>query len=235
MNKLVKDTDSNKSLRLTDLQGDIGDNSRAFINPQSISLATSDNTGVIYISRIPPGMQPHHIREYMSQFGEIDRIFMYPEDKSIYEKRVKMSGSRQMRYIDGWIEFKDKQIAKSVAISLNNTNIGGKKRHNRWRDDIWCLRYLPKFKWHNLIEHHRYKKAVRKVKLQARLSQVQKENNFYIEQVDKAKRKEKLQKINKSEGNRIDSSDIKYIYTGEIKNISESNEKISKVSLSNLL
>ncbi|KAH8741782.1 hypothetical protein FG386_001356 [Cryptosporidium ryanae] len=161
------------------------------------------NRGIIYISRIPPKMGPHYIREVMSSFGEVDRIFLRPEDKSKHEQRVKMRRGNYIRYIDGWVEFKDKKIAKSVASSLNNTIIGGKKRHNVWRDDMWCIKYLSNFKWHNLTEHNRYLKSVRKAKLQARLSLVQKENNYYLQQVEKAKRMEKNSK--KQNKNQIDS------------------------------
>ncbi|OII71703.1 basal transcriptional activator RRM domain-containing protein [Cryptosporidium ubiquitum] len=193
------------------------------------------NRGIIYISRIPPKMQPHNIREIMSRFGEVDRIFLRPEDKSKHEQRIKMKGGNYIRYIDGWVEFKDKKVAKMVASSLNNTNIGGKKRHNAWRDDIWCIKYLSNFKWHNLTEHKRYLKSVRKTKLQARITQVQKENNFYLQQVEKANRIKKLEKSNtihlSEQGNPNSNKSRTYE-----KPLIESNEsKISKKSLTNLL
>lgn len=34
---------------------------------------------------------------------------------------------------------------------LNAQPIGGKKG-TRWRDDIWTMKYLPKFKWNMLTE-----------------------------------------------------------------------------------
>jgi len=39
-------------------------------------------------------------------------------------KRRKAGGNRKKSYTEGWVEFADKRIAKRVAISLNNTNIG---------------------------------------------------------------------------------------------------------------
>lgn len=193
------------------------------------------NRGIIYISRIPPKMQPHNIREIMSKFGEVDRIFLRPEDKSKHEQRIKMKGGNYIRYIDGWVEFKDKKIAKMVASSLNNTNIGGKKRHNAWRDDIWCIKYLSNFKWHNLTEHNRYLKSVRKTKLQARINQVQKENNFYLQQVEKANRTKTTKKSNTTNVSEQENSkpDRSKTY---IKPLVESNEsKISQKSIINLL
>ena len=34
---------------------------------------------------------------------------------------------------------------------LNAQPIGGKKG-SRWRDDVWTMKYLPKFKWNMLTE-----------------------------------------------------------------------------------
>ena len=42
------------------------------------------------------------------------------------------------------------------ALALNGTQIGGKKRHNLFYDDIWTIKYLPKFKWQNLTEKLAY-------------------------------------------------------------------------------
>ena len=38
--------------------------------------------------------------------------------------RSKQGGSRKVRFTEGWVEFKDKRIAKRVAAALNNTQIG---------------------------------------------------------------------------------------------------------------
>lgn len=45
----------------------------------------------------------------------------------------------------------DKSLAKTVASMLNAQVIGGKKG-DRWRDDIWTMRYLSGFKWEMLGE-----------------------------------------------------------------------------------
>jgi len=42
-------------------------------------------------------------------------------------------------------------VAKAVAASLNNTQIGGGHR-SRYHDDIWNIRYLSGFKWEHLSE-----------------------------------------------------------------------------------
>lgn len=45
-------------------------------------------------------------------------------DASVRKKRKKHGGSGRKLFTEGWIEFKDKRIAKAVALSLNNTPIG---------------------------------------------------------------------------------------------------------------
>jgi ESF2/ABP1 family protein len=41
--------------------------------------AAQDRAGVIYISRIPPGMQPPKVRHLMSQHGEVGRVYLQQE------------------------------------------------------------------------------------------------------------------------------------------------------------
>ncbi|KAJ8322231.1 hypothetical protein KUTeg_000702 [Tegillarca granosa] len=62
-------------------------------------------------------------------------------------------------FTEGWVEFQDKRIAKSVALALNNTNVGGKKK-SRWHDELWNIKYLSRFKWGHLNERLAYEKAV---------------------------------------------------------------------------
>lgn len=108
------------------------------------------------------------------------------------KKRIFAGGSKKEMYRDGWIEFQDKRVAKFVGQDLNNSPVGGPKRHNFWRDDIWNLRYLPKFKWHHLIEYHTERKKAREAKRQAEFLQIRRENAHYKDQVE---RKHKLDKI----------------------------------------
>jgi ESF2/ABP1 family protein len=41
--------------------------------------AAQEKTGIIYISRIPPGMRPSKVRHLMSQYGEIGRVYLQQE------------------------------------------------------------------------------------------------------------------------------------------------------------
>jgi ESF2/ABP1 family protein len=109
-------------------------------------------TGVIYLSRIPPRLNPTKIRQLLSVFeSPVLRIFLAPETTAAYQRRVKSGGSKRKQFTEGWVEFEDKKIAKKVAVMLNAERIGGKKGDFCY-DDLWCIKYLPKFKWHHLTE-----------------------------------------------------------------------------------
>ncbi|RHZ53040.1 hypothetical protein Glove_452g6 [Diversispora epigaea] len=145
-----------------------------------------NKTGLVYLSRIPPFMKPSKIKHLLSRYGEIGRAYLVPEDHKIRERRAKYRGDRRQNYTEGWIEFLDKKVAKNVASTLNTQPIGGKKR-SYYYDDLWNIKYLPKFKWNHLTEQIAYENAMRTKRLQAEISQGHRENKEYIKKVEKAK------------------------------------------------
>eukprot|EP00037_Helgoeca_nana_P011865 m.106774 g.106774 ORF g.106774 m.106774 type:complete len:308 (-) comp21111_c0_seq1:1153-2076(-) len=147
------------------------------------------NRGIIYMSRIPPYMKPMKVRHHMEQYGAVGKLFLRPEDSIIAKKRKKFGGNRKTNYVEGWVEFEDKRVARSVAGALNGNNVGGRKGSFHY-DDLWTMLYLPKFKWHHLTERIAYDNAVRQKRLQADDAQVRRETNTYVEQVTRAKRNE---------------------------------------------
>merc|ERR1719502_17433 len=158
--------------------------------------------GVVYLSRIPPFMKPLKIRQYFSQFGKIDRVYLTPEDERVRLKRKKMGGNKRQKFIDGWVEFCDKKIAKRVALNLNGEPIGGAKS-NYWRDDIWTIKYLPKFKWHHLAESIAYQNRVAEEKMRNEVAQAKRENNEYLDAVDKAAQLNKMRERKRAEGTEL--------------------------------
>eukprot|EP00339_Tiarina_fusa_P011514 CAMPEP_0117057118 /NCGR_PEP_ID=MMETSP0472-20121206/39641_1 /TAXON_ID=693140 ORGANISM="Tiarina fusus, Strain LIS" /NCGR_SAMPLE_ID=MMETSP0472 /ASSEMBLY_ACC=CAM_ASM_000603 /LENGTH=256 /DNA_ID=CAMNT_0004773853 /DNA_START=3 /DNA_END=769 /DNA_ORIENTATION=+ len=145
-----------------------------------------DNRGIIYISKVPPFMKPEKVRYIMSQFGEVDRIYLTAESSERKNARKKRGGTKKTCYLDGWVEFKDKKIAKRVALTLNATKVGGNKR-NFHAEFIWNIRYLSKFKWNHLTEHKRRKDQTRQDKVRTILSEAKRENDVYMQRVDAAK------------------------------------------------
>jgi len=96
-------------------------------------------------------MKPFKVKHLLSQFGAINRIFLSPESPKSYALRKRFGGNKKRNFEEGWVEFLDKKIAKLVAETLNANPIGGKKG-SYYYDDVWNIKYLPKFKWHHLTE-----------------------------------------------------------------------------------
>jgi len=56
------------------------------LTPEALAAfrAAQETAGVIYISRIPPGMQPTKVRHLMSQYGEVGRVYLQKEGMTIW-------------------------------------------------------------------------------------------------------------------------------------------------------
>lgn len=166
-----------------------------------------DNSGVVYLSSLPIYMKAEKVRHLMEQFGEIGRVYLAPEDPTEYKRRKKSGGNRKKKFTEGWVEFQDKRKAKRVALSLNGSPIGGRKRHNFYRDDIWNIQYLTKFKWHMLKEDVHYNRHVRRQRLDQKISQARRENDFYLERVDQAKKFRKMSEKRAAKASARDGTD----------------------------
>ncbi|CAK0764182.1 hypothetical protein CVIRNUC_003132 [Coccomyxa viridis] len=147
---------------------------------------TYDRKGVIYVSRIPPHLKPQKLRHMLSQYGEVNRLYLAPEDASARKRRKKQGKNSGKNFTEGWVEFDDKRVAKRVAEMLNGQPMGGKRR-SAYHYDLWCLKYLSKFKWDHLTEEIAYQKAVRDQKLATEISAAKRERDFYMSSVAKAK------------------------------------------------
>ncbi|KAI9001326.1 hypothetical protein BD414DRAFT_403981 [Trametes punicea] len=186
------------------------------LTPEALAAykAAQERAGVIYISRIPPGMQPAKVRHLMSAYGEVGRVYLQQEDPKRAYLRRKYTSTKKPHFTEGWVEFKDKRVARSVAEMLNAQPIGGKKG-SRWRDDVWTMKYLPKFKWHMLTEQIAHEAAVRQAQLRVELSQSRKEQREYLKNVELArvldKRAERKRKISgdTGEGTKEDESETR--------------------------
>eukprot|EP01097_Dermamoeba_algensis_P000779 TRINITY_DN1278_c0_g1_i4.p1 TRINITY_DN1278_c0_g1~~TRINITY_DN1278_c0_g1_i4.p1 ORF type:complete len:243 (+),score=75.18 TRINITY_DN1278_c0_g1_i4:79-807(+) len=155
-----------------------------------------EKKGVVYLSRIPPFVPPSLIRERLSAFGEVTRVYLVPESE---EKRKKKNKSRKKRsYEEGWVEFADKKVAKKAAEALHLSPFGG-KRHRWYNEELWNIKYLKNFIWSMIHEEKVSKNIIQKNRLRAELSQVQKENNLFLRAVDRSKFKEKQSKKRKQQ------------------------------------
>ncbi|KAF8556272.1 hypothetical protein OG21DRAFT_1409329 [Imleria badia] len=156
-------------------------------------------SGVIYISRIPPGMQPAKVRHLLSQYGEVGRVYLQQEDAKTAYLRRKHTTTKKPHFVEGWVEFNDKRIARSVAGMLNAQPIGGKKG-TRWRDDVWTMKYLPRFKWNMLTEQIAHEAAVHAARLRVELAQSKSEQRDYLRNVELARILDKRNEKRKERG-----------------------------------
>ena len=111
-----------------------------------------EKRGVVYLARIPPYMKPAKVQHLLEQYGKVTNLHCVEEDRSLRRRRKKAGGNSKKNYVEGWIEYENKKIAKNVARCLNNTQIGGKKT-SYYYHDIWNMKYLRGFKWRHLTEN----------------------------------------------------------------------------------
>lgn len=171
------------------------------LTPEALAKfnAAQARTGVIYISRIPPGMRPAKVRHLMSAHGEVGRVYLQQEDAKRAYLRRKFTSTKKPHFTEGWVEFKDKKVARSVAEMLNAQPIGGKKG-TRWRDDVWTMKYLPKFKWNMLTEQIAHEAAIHTAKLRVELAQSKTEQHDYLKNVELARVLDKRNEKRKEKG-----------------------------------
>ncbi|KAI9288332.1 hypothetical protein BC943DRAFT_357207 [Umbelopsis sp. AD052] len=167
------------------------------LTPEQLEKFQKDinKTGVVYLARIPPFMKPVKIKQLLSRYAEIGRVYLAPEDAKITARRKKYAKNNKQNFTEGWVEFKDKKKAKAVATMLNTQQIGGKKK-SYYYYDLWNIKYLPKFKWHHLTEQMAYESKARQQRLSAEIAQATRENKTFITNVEKSKM------INKMEENK---------------------------------
>jgi len=165
----------------------------------SASLDLS-KTGVVYLSSIPPFMKPTKLRHLLAQYGEIGRVYLTPEDARTAMRRKKYKGNKRLNFVEGWVEFHCKKVARKLADTLNANPIGGKKRAY-YHDDIWSLKYLPRFKWTNLTEQIAYERAVKEQRMRTEMSQAKKNTKKYMKNVEKGKMIESMEARNAAKGN----------------------------------
>ncbi|KAF7114397.1 hypothetical protein RHSIM_RhsimUnG0087300 [Rhododendron simsii] len=179
--------------------------------------AKADKRGVCYLSRIPPHMDPLKLRQILSHYGEILRIYLTPEDPAAQVHRKRAGGFRGKEFSEGWVEFSRKSVAKRVAKMLNGEQIGGKKRSTFFYD-LWNIKYLSKFKWEDLTGEIAYKNASREQKLALEISAAKKERDFYLSKVEKSRaltaieeRMKKKQKVQQESGATAEPSQDKQV------------------------
>ncbi|XP_005103805.1 pre-rRNA-processing protein esf2 [Aplysia californica] len=152
----------------------------------------SERPGIIYLSAVPEFMTVQRLRNTFEEFGEINRTFFQPVEKSYSYKKG-------LLFSEGWVEFRQRKVAKYVAVALNNTQVGGKKR-NPWYNCIWNIKYLPKFTWTDVNADRELKRATYDSRIRADISQVKKQTNYYVSNIEKSKTLQEMKKRKEKKG-----------------------------------
>ncbi|XP_065346696.1 activator of basal transcription 1-like [Cloeon dipterum] len=144
-------------------------------------------TGILYLPNIPPYMNATILREMLTPFGEIGRIFLQKDAKAGARfKKVR-------RYSEGWVEFKSKRKAKECLAMLNNQKMSDRKK-SKFYDQLWSFKYLPRFKWAHLSERLAYERAVHRQRVRTEVSQAKKEASHFQLSLDKSEKIRHMQK-----------------------------------------
>ncbi|BGP15325.1 hypothetical protein JCM10213_005174 [Rhodosporidiobolus nylandii] len=159
--------------------------------------------GLVYLSRIPPGMGPGKVKHLLSAFGEVGRIYLARADKgkeiSAAKKYKQKERHQSHNFKEGWVEYLDKRVARSVAEMLNAQTIGGKKS-DRWHDDVWTMKYLPRFRWDQLSEQVALERATQTSLLRFHLTHSKAEQESYLSAVERARTNSKIEEKAASRG-----------------------------------
>uniref|UniRef100_A0A673BDD2 Activator of basal transcription 1 n=1 Tax=Sphaeramia orbicularis TaxID=375764 RepID=A0A673BDD2_9TELE len=124
--------------------------------------------GIIYLGHIPPRLH-------------IGRIFLQPEG-SVSKKK---SGLRRCDFTEGWVEFRDKRVAK---------------KRQRFASDLWCIKYLHRFQWTHLSERLAYEHTVLQQRLRTKCPRPREKTNFYLNNVDKGAHMDKDRRKRQRDG-----------------------------------
>ncbi|VDN06718.1 unnamed protein product [Thelazia callipaeda] len=160
-------------------------------------------SGIIYFQTLPPNFTASRMRTEMSRFGEIGRIYLQAKIsfvKNLAAKLRNARGKRKRRFVEGWVEFKEKNIAKRVAVSLNQTAVGGKRRSSA-RESLWTMKYLSgcspilysSFKWTHLVEQLSYEQRIERQRMSAEIAQAKRQASFFADQIEKGEQLRKLE------------------------------------------
>lgn len=166
------------------------------------------NKGIVYISRVPPGMKSSQLKSILSNFCTVERIWCTGND-------IKKSKKQRRGPSEAWVEISSEKKAKKIAKLLNRTPIGV----GRYKEDLWTIKFLPGVKWHHLTIQHLHKQKMREQRLKKNIADAKKKTNFFLQQREKQfheervkERKRKRGDVPETDDDKLDEKKIKRTY-----------------------
>lgn len=172
-----------------------------------VTDAAVRRSGVVFISRVPPFMKPDKMRSLLAPYGQLNRVYLAPEDPAAHTRRVRGGGNKKRSWTEGWVEFCRKDEARRACELLNARTIGGKKG-SYYRDDVWSMLYLRGFKWHHLTEQIAAENAERAARMRAEISRTTRENKDFVRNVERAKMLDGMQAKRDAKGKGKDKKEV---------------------------
>lgn len=149
-------------------------------------------SGVVYVSRVPPGMDVGALRSLLGRAGRLGRVWLRPESAEVRKERQALGSSRRRgEFRDGWVEFPKRRDAKRAVSLLNGRAMAGATRRGRWADDLWCLKLLRGYQWSDLVEETCAGARERTLRVKAEIAAARREKAFIEERVAMGRRIEK--------------------------------------------
>lgn len=134
--------------------------------------------GVVYLSRVPPGLDIGIVRSILGRVGPLGRVWLRAEEKETVAARRSIGGRRRAGFTDGWVEFLRCADAESAVELLNGQPMTGATRRGRFENDLWCLRLLPDFKWDDLVDEACGTRRERVLRVKSEVAASRRERSF---------------------------------------------------------
>ena len=114
------------------------------LTPEALAAfkAAKEKTGVIYISRIPPGMRPTKVRHLMSQYGEIGKVYLQQEGEYARISLPLCSdlfGTSYLKMQKGLISDVNIRRRKNLTLLRDGSSSRIKKLHDR--SQLYSMRH----------------------------------------------------------------------------------------------
>lgn len=160
---------------------------------------TTNNGGVIYLSRVPPGIEMTALRALLSRMGRVGRMWLRPFGGTGTSDNNSPAGAqqwlrkrrRQTAFKDGWVEFLRREDALQAVTFLNGQPMRGAKKRGKFADDLWAIKFLPAFTWDDLSREVFGSRRERVLKVREQVAAARRERAWVEGRFDLSKRLQK--------------------------------------------
>jgi ESF2/ABP1 family protein len=142
------------------------------------SSKSKPRPGVIYLSRVPPGLDVGIVRSILGRVGPLGRVWLRAESKETVSARRSLGGRRRAGFTDGWVEFVRAADAEAAVELLNGRPMTGATRRGRFQNDLWCLKMLPGFRWDDLVDESCGTRRERVLRVKSEVAAARRERAF---------------------------------------------------------